>query len=219
MANLTGPVSIRGIVARFARLDAAGLTPAGATNGYIIKFVQLVLTPEYREGEDFEVKLADGSRCVDAQEHAVPRRVGLELQVCNPDAELHELLAGYTLSTVSTDTVGAAFPAVGVDPTPNGVSIEAWSKRSNSDLSAPSGAGFYRWIVPRAYFQGGPKTLENGPMTHAFTGFGIENTGFGNGPANDVPVTHPSSRAFSWYADSTTPPAAVTGYSQIPVQS
>ncbi len=213
MANLTGLPSIRGVVARFSRLAADGTTPAGATNGYIKKFVNLVITPEYREGDTLEVRLADGSRCVDAEEPAVPRRVGVELQVCEPDAEFHELIAGYTLAVTGADTIGASFPAVGVNPVPNGVALEVWSRRSNSDLTVPTaGGGHYRWLLPRLYFRGNPKEISNGPMTHAFAGFGVENANIGNGPANDVPAGVSAARAFSWWADTTAPPAAATGY-------
>lgn len=218
MAGNTCLPSIDGCAARFARLDATGATPAGATNGYITKsFVRVNLDPQYEEGEQVRVRNACGDLAINTQDEPVMTHVNVELELITPDPELYELSTGGSLVTTTGTSTGYAFPPLGlVVAGYNGVSLEVWTKRINADGSTPADGGYYRWIIPRIKFRLGARPIQRGPMTHAFVGRATENATWGNGPNNDWAKT-PSGRVVTYDIDTTIPTAAC-GYWTVPAQ-
>ena len=106
------------------------------------------------------------------------------------------------------DNTGWAAPAAGVIPTPNGIALEVWSRAIVGGKPAVLNP-YWRWVIP--YAQGkleGDRTLENGALATVFSGYGLGNTAFGDGPANDW--LQPSASAIQYARD--TGYASTEGY-------
>lgn len=208
MANDCLP-SIQACAMRVGRLNAAGLVPVGASNSYVTSgLITLTATPEYRDGDDFEVVTACGDLGVNYKDRDRLRRLGVELNVVAPDPELTEIMAGGTVLT-SGAAVGWAAPELMATPQDFGVSIELWSKRLSADGAQDATLPWYRWVLPRVYLRVGAKNFQNGPMDNPFSGFAVGNGGWGEGPTYDWSVA--SDRVIQ-YLPVATIPATQCGY-------
>lgn len=127
----------------------------------------------------------------------------------------------------TADTSGVApngyqYPAVGIDPTPNGISLEVWSRNIAEPGSPgyPAGqqigvAPYIRWVFPRMYLHKGNRTLDMNPADSTFDGYAVENANWGNGPVNDW--LYDSSRLVQYAYDIAIPTVQV-GRIPIPAQ-
>lgn len=101
---------------------------------------------------------------------------------------------GVTMSTTTTGSemtsIGYAAPAVGVDPLPDGVSLELWSRAVQNGAYAAE-LPYFHWVIPRAYLRPSDAWVLSGesPMTPAFEGYSNENVNWGDGPAGDWEYT------------------------------
>lgn len=111
-------------------------------------------------------------------------------------------------------TIGWQAPAVNVDPTPNGVAIEAWSNavRNNTfDATLP----YFHWVFPRAKVRPS-ETMTLGsedPATPQFEGTTEENPGFGTGPVADIEF--PTNRVWQFCRVATMPDLS-QGFIEVP---
>ena len=93
-------------------------------------------------------------------------------------------VVGTAATAVPRDDVstGWAAPAIGDDPSGNGVAIEVWSHAVANGKRASS-YPYFHWIFPYARLrQSGDRVIENGLLANTFEGYGIGNTTFGSGP-------------------------------------
>lgn len=216
MAGNTCAASIQGCAMRVARLAADGSTPAGASNMYVTdQMVTLVAERETEAGEEIVVKNACGSNVVDVRDPDRTRRLNLTLGLAIPDPELLELMAGAVLSTTTGTSDGFGYPLLNTIPNQDGVSIEVFSKAIiNGSLAATS--PYWRWVLPKTYgWVFGSRTWANAAMTETLTGFGIQNSNFGNGPTNDW--TGPADRVLAAKRAAALP-AVACGYTATPAQ-
>lgn len=128
-------------------------------------------------------------------------------------------LTGGTAPAVNTATttpgvagteVGYAAPTTGSEPTPNGISVEFWT-RAIIDGAAASVLPYMHWVAPRVSLTP-DGTLEAGaenPLLPSFTGFGTQNANWGDGPVGDWPYI--SERVFQ-YARVASVPDLTRGY-------
>lgn len=86
-----------------------------------------------------------------------------------------------------TSIIGYRAPEVNVDPTPNGVAIEAWS-RAVLDNSFAGTLPYFHWVMPRAKIVPAEATLlgAEDPATPVLEGTLEQNPNFGTGPVGDV---------------------------------
>jgi predicted outer membrane repeat protein len=93
------------------------------------------------------------------------------------------VVTGLGRVTPRDDTsVGWAAPAIGDDPSGNGVAIEVWSHAVANGKRAATNP-YFHWIFPYARLrQSGDRVIENGMLANTFEGYGIGNTAFGTGP-------------------------------------
>lgn len=204
--------SVQGVAIRVSRLDAAGApvtgTIANAVAYTTTGFTRVAFTPEYEEGEEITEKNAAGAVCVTYKAPDTLKRVTLELAICLPDPELSELIAGGTLLNDGTNNVGYAAAQTGVDANPNGVGIEVWSYAVSNGKRASTNP-YFRWVFPYAQLRlTGDRTIENGMLATVFSGWGLGNASFGDGPGNDWAYT--SDRAYQYARDAAAPNS--TGY-------
>lgn len=191
MATQEYASSITGVGIRATRLDPLGNLLNGPGDSYTTAaFMRVSFTPEYEEGDEITEKSANGSVCVSYKAPDTLKRVTMELAICEPDPELTNLIAGGVLLTKNLGTfadpnhksVGWAAPAVGDDPSGNGVSIEAWSL-AIKDGKRAAVLPYWHWIFPYVKLrQSGDRVIENGLLANTFEGYGLGNEAFDVGP-------------------------------------
>ena len=108
--------------------------------------------------------------------------------------------------TLRDDTsVGWAAPAIGDDPSGNGVAIEVWSHAVANGKRAASNP-YFHWIFPYARLrQSGDRVIENGMLANTFEGYGIGNTAFGTGPDTRWEWSEVTDRPYAYARDSWSP--------------
>jgi hypothetical protein len=254
--------SVQAVGLRITKLDATGAPATSATSSYTTKaFTKFSWTPEYEEGEEIKTVAADGTTCVYYKMPDTLKEVQVELEMCNPQPEVYEMLAGgsilvgatsptytitnkalttnvatlttsathalivgdrvvvtgvdatfngtYTVTAVTGttfsyaktaanvvsgaatgtairgDNTGWASPAIGAVSNPNGVSIEVWSRAIVAGRPAAVNP-YWRWVMPFMITRlEGDRTLENGALANVFSGKGLGNAAWNDGPAND----------------------------------
>jgi hypothetical protein len=87
--------------------------------------------------------------------------------------------------------------------------MEGWTLNisgSGIDSTYP----YVRHVFGRTLWTPSDKSLENNPITNAFTGVGRENEALYDGPANDLPFTEEDqwSSLYTWYGDTSLPNTA-----------
>ena len=207
MATQENTSSIQGVAMRVTRLDANGNLLNGPGDSYTTHaFMRVSFTPEYEEGDEITEKSANGSVCVSFKSPDTLKRITMEVAICEPDPELTSLMSGGLLlrknlgTFVSPDhkSVGWAAPAVGDDPSGNGVAIEAWS-RAIIDGKPSATLPFYHWIFPYAKLrQSGDRVIENGLLANTFEGYGLGNALFGEGIDGRWEWPEASSRPYAY---------------------
>lgn len=213
---MDGAAHLYAVALRVSRLNAAGATPAGASNSYVTNsLVKVTFTPEYETGDNIVKKDGQGRTCVDVKQSDTLKRVTLNsVELCEEDPEASELLGGGAIITDGGDTIGWAFPEVGVDPQPNGVGLEVWARRYIDNALDPT-YPYARWVFPRCKLRPTGKTIGAEAMAAEWEGWSEENAAFGNGPANDY-------LASSWragqYVYDTSFPTGSAGYTTVPAQ-
>jgi len=202
--------SVQACALRVGRLQSNGRTAAGVAGQYTTgQFTTVSVSAEVEEGDEINVKNACGGLCVSFKDCDRLKRLSLELELCVPDPELHEILIGGTVLTSGAAT-GYAYPQLNAAGCPNGVSLEIWTKHVDSGGAQDGQYPYLRWVFPRTYLQVGDKNFENDAMASGFSGFAVENPNWFDGPQNDWPVA--SNRVAQWLPVATLPPVSC-GYS------
>jgi hypothetical protein len=191
MATQEYAASITGQAIRVTRLDATGNLLNGPGDSYTTSsFLRVSWTPEYEEGDEITEKSANGAVCISYKAPDTLKRITMELAICEPDPELTNLVAGGVLLRKNLGTFGApnnksvgwASPAIGDDPSGNGVAVESWSLAIKDGKKATI-LPYFHWIFPYVKLrQSGDRVLENGSLANTFEGYGLGNDAFGDGP-------------------------------------
>jgi hypothetical protein len=211
----TGSVFALGM--RVVVLGSNGAPVIGATGAYATdNLVKLDFTMRYREGENKERTNGSGRACLFYEAPSTVQDIEVNaLELCNPDAELEQLLAGgEVLLDDDDDPVGYAAPEVGVDPSGNGIGVELWSNAVH-DEGVDDDYPYIRWLFPRLRVRATEtRSIGPDPMAAAFAGSGRQNANYGNGPFNDWPYV--SSRVYQWYRTDTLPDLSDNGFVTVP---
>jgi hypothetical protein len=211
----TGSVFALGI--RLTRLAPSGAPLVGPDNAYVTdNLVKLDYTLNYRDRQEKERLNGQGKACLYYAAPATVKDLSIDsLELCYPDAELNEFLAGGdVLVDADTDTIGYAAPEVGTDPVPNGIAIEAWSSAVGDD-EIDSAFPFIHWLFPREKLRpNGSSSISADPLAQAFSGSGSQNSAYGNGGFNDW--IYESSRVYQWIRAATMPDLTLNGYIAVP---
>lgn len=144
MAVSTCATPIKGTVLRVVALDACG-NPVTGTSGFVASssgFVQVQMSPDYEDGEEFFERTASGAPCVNQKDDPTLKRFGLTIDWC----EVNVLLASYIIDarTLGTGTpvTGTGFAVAEGNPT-NRYSLEVWQQVAGSGACDASGAQRY----------------------------------------------------------------------------
>lgn len=207
------PGSLQLVRLRIALLNADGSPKVGTKNAYVTdQMVKLTPSPQYTDGDEFSQQNGAGSNCIDYKDDDTLKRIDLTLELCTPDPEFTQLLMGGTLLTDPDEvggptTIGYAMPPIG-KLADRPVSVEAWTKAITGGAQAAP-LGYWRHVFPRTRsWRLGDRELSNTILATTFTGQGVENPLFGNGPFDDY-FLNDSDRVYSAGRDATIPAASV----------
>ena len=220
MATQEYAASIQGVSIRVTRLNADGSLSTTAGDSYVTSaFMRVSFTPEYEEGDEITEKNANGVVCVTYKSPDTLKRITMELAICEPDAELTNLISGGLLlrknlgsyANPNNKSIGWAAPAVGDDPAGYGVAIEAWS-HAIKDGKKSATLPYFHWVFPYAKLrQSGDRVIENGMLATTFEGYGLGNIEFGSGPDGRWEFPVAAERPYS-YARTTWAPVGLNGF-------
>lgn len=185
--------SIQGLALRVTRLDSCCKPVTGTTCDFATSesFVTLNLTAEIEEPDEFIVKLANGKLCINEVGCATLKRFNVEINVCNADPDLFQIVSGVNTVVDFQGTV-VGFEIDQNLGSCNRFALEFWTKVIGDQCTDPvTGATQYLyWLLP-CVSNGriGDITIENGPLTWTLTGEAIPSSAWGRGPYNVVPTT------------------------------
>lgn len=212
--------SIQGVSIRVTRLDASGNLLNNPGDSYTTSaFMRVSFTPEYEEGDEITEKNANGVVCVTYKSPDTLKRITMELAICEPDAELTNLISGGlllrknfgTFAAPDNKSIGWASPGVGDDPAGYGVAIECWSnaiKNGKKSTTLP----YFQWVFPFVKMrQSGDRVIENGMLATTFEGYGLGNPAYGSGVDGRWEFPVAAERPYS-YARTTWAPTGLNGF-------
>jgi hypothetical protein len=163
---------IKGSHLRVVKVDDCGVPVTGAEALTIVTkgFVQVVMEPDYEDGEEFVERNADGELCVNQKDKPSLKRFSLTVDWC----EVDPVLAAYVMSarlldTESPATTGTGW-AVSEGEPDNKFSMEVWQRVAGSGACDPSGVQRYIYNAwPHVgNTQIGSYTIENARSTLQF---------------------------------------------------
>lgn len=184
--------SIQGLAFRITKLNASGQPISGTHSCWISdQFISVGFTPEYEAGDEVNQKAANGSLCATWKTKDVLKRTNVNVDICNPEPELTQLMVDGDLLAYTGDPttiIGYAAPGVGQITTPNGVSLELWTRAVVNGRPAAVNPYWY-WVFPYLQLQAnGERKAENGLMANSFTGWGTGNALWTPGPDASWPL-------------------------------
>jgi hypothetical protein len=178
--------------------------PSTVTNKVLTSNVATLTigTHSYTIGDSATVALVAADPVFDGVQ-TITATTATTISYAKVNANVTSVASGGTVTPVTP--VGWAAPTIGIDPVPNGVSIEVWSRAIVGGKPAAVNP-YWRWVMPYVKTRlSGDRVLENGELANVFSGFGLDNAGFTDGPANDWPFT--SQTTSLQYARSATAPS------------
>ena len=190
--------SIQGLCLRVTRLDQCCTPPAAATpNSFVVSdsFINLSLSAELEEPDEFTVKLANGRLCINEVGSATLKRYTVEVSLCNADPDLFEIIGGVNkVLSYNGDVVGYS-----IDENLSGnnrFALEFWTRVPSDECDDPGGnTSYVYWLLPCLQNgRVGDVTIENGPLEFTFTADAIPSRTWGSGPY-DVVATNASNVA------------------------
>lgn len=163
---------IKGSMLRLVKVDVCGV-PVTGTSSIVITtkgFVQVQMSPQYEDGEEFFERTADGTACVNQKDDAVLKRMQLTVDFCEVDPmAVGMVTSARVLDALSPVVTGTGF-AVSEGVASNRFSMEVWQQVAGSGACDATGAQRYiynAWPNVGAV-QFGDYTIENGRSTLQF---------------------------------------------------
>lgn len=181
-----GAGSLFALGLRVTKLNADGSPMVGANTCYTTDaMVSMELGMDYTKPDI--VQQINGSAVICVAYQAPASLTGghiASLQLCTPDPILVSMLAGGNIfADGSGNQVGYQAPPLGVDPTPNGISIELWTSAIINGAKAVNDPYFW-WVLPRCYVTFGQnmKLEAQNPALPEFDGTTQQNPNWTSGP-------------------------------------
>lgn len=218
---------IKGSMLRLVKVDACGIPVTGTSSIVVVSkgFVQVQMSPQYEDGEEFFERTADGTPCVNQKDDPVLKRMQLTVDFCEVDPIGVAMVSSATLLDAITPLVtGTGFVVAEGTPT-NRFSMEVWQQVAGSSACDASGAQRYiynAWPnVGAVQFQ--DYTIENGRSTLSFQAeTRAAATQWSRGPGTGtkwLPTgtggTLTNTAHWAWNITTTAPPTALCGSSTL----
>lgn len=229
------PTLLQGTRMRATRIDGCGRPVGGADAQVVTKgFISVSIKDNVENGDEFKVKLADGSFCINQRSKPNLNWIELGITMCQVSPELYELLTGsplvYDDATPTPNAVG--FGRDGSDYATASFALELWTNLGRSNAQACTGDAvrygylLLPWIVEGSI---GDLTVENGPISFVINAITSPGNDWGVGPY-DVIVDRfgdpspllapiPADRHLHLQMTDMAPPAPVCGYQELVLAS
>lgn len=185
--------SIQGLALRVTRLDTCCKPATGTACDFAVSesFVTLNITAELEDPDEFIVKLANGKLCINETGCATLKRFNVEIEICNADPDLFEIISGVnTVTDYGGNVVGFEIDAE-LGGCTDRFALEFWTRVVGDDCVDPvTGASQYLyWLLP-CVSNGriGDITIENAPLTWTLSGEALPSSAWARGPHNVVPI-------------------------------
>jgi hypothetical protein len=186
---MSAAASVRGLAMRLARADACGVIEAEATADSritVATFVRVGISPDVFEGSDIEVTSAGGTLCIDDKGTDTLKGIDLELEICNVNESILELLTGAAVLTdyaAPVEQVGFVAAPTDVALGLNYASLEVWTRNANNDacaVGANPARPYLHWLFPRTsrWQISDIGDFGDGAQTITLTGYGESSTAF-----------------------------------------
>lgn len=218
---------IKGSMLRLVKVDLCGI-PVTGTSSIVVTtkgFVQVQMSPQYEDGQEFFERTADGTPCVNQKDDPVLKRMQLSVNFCEVDPIGIAMVSSATLlDAVSPVVTGTGF-AVSEGTPANRFSMEVWQQVAGSGACDATGAQRYiynAWPnVGAVQFQ--DYTVQNGRSELQFQAeTRAMSTNWGRGPGTGTkwlplgtPGTPPALTHWAWNITTTAPPTALCGSSTL----
>lgn len=230
MATVCGP-PIKGIMMRVVKESPCGVPVTGAESpgdglGEPVEFatdgfVQVEMSPQYEDGEEFFDRNASGVACVNEKDPAAFKRHELTIDFCSVDPSLAAYVLGARL--LSTVALESGF-AQGETVDNNHFSLEVWQRIAGAGACDASGEQQYVYVAwPHVgNVRVGDYTVENGRSTLQIVADTFSASSlWGNGPGavSWLPTAAVIETGEHWVWNITTiaPPESVCG--PVPAES
>lgn len=186
---------VKGIAARFTKINSCGRPIAGAANRLVTKgFVSVKLTPEMKNADDLEQVNAEGRVCVADRTPPVRKYFNVEAEFCNVDSELIGMLTSWEQVLDYADKSIGFRDQADVE-SDYGVALEVWTGgRSDDDCPAPaddsvfsqsgSGRQYGYLLLGATEFSLGDISVSAAISTFTLTGISVAIPQWGRGPYN-----------------------------------
>src|SRR6266498_3938781 len=167
---------IKGSMMRVVKLDQCGVvvTGTGALTFVSKGFVQVQMTPQYEDGQEYFERTVDGSVCVNQKDAPIFKRHQLGIDFCSVDPTMAAFIASLrVLDDSAAPTTGTGWAQAEGQPT-NRYSFEVWQQVAGS--GACDASGLQRYIYNAWPNVGNTQiqayTIENGRSTLSVQTFG-----------------------------------------------
>jgi hypothetical protein len=144
---------IKGRVYRLVKVDSCGVPVTGASSAvFVSKFVQVQQSPVYEDGEEFLVKNADGTFCVNEADDDQFKRMQLTIDLCAVDPLMLATTLGARVLDVGSPLVTGAGFALAEGANTGHFSLELWQNVAGASACDESGNQQYLYSAwPHVY--------------------------------------------------------------------
>jgi hypothetical protein len=209
---------IKAKVIRVVRTDNCG-NPVPGPTGQVVSagFTMVSAKAQTQAGKEFYVQNAWGDPCINDLDCDRLKRYDLELDMCDINPAVIEIMTGYRLITDAAtppNIIGFA-----VDESPGscnaGFQLELWTKVSGGACGT-GGYQWAHWVFPFArYGELGDWTFQLDSLTATVTASSQHSSVYGAGPfAQWAPSIEPTEHVAMQYSN-VAPPADTNGYAAL----
>ena len=208
MAGNDGAASLHCVAMRVIALSATGTVIPGTSPVYTTNnLTRIDFNPDIEAGPEISDRNAGGGLAVTFRLPDIVKRLVGTVEIVTPDPELEVILSGGNTLVSATNVQGMQYPALNVESSPNGVSVEAWT-RSVVNGRQPTDFPYMRWVFPLGKFRKSNRVIDINRMGNVFEGFWYENPNWGSG-VTAQPWAYDSSKVVQWAKDTTYPASAL----------
>lgn len=186
---------VRGKRVRVTELDACGVPVTGGSFVVSEGFIQVALTSELEDGDEYIQKNADGKLCINERAPDALKRLSVTVDWCQVDPDIISLITGYPVELDGSDSVGFRIQEGEADKR---WALEVWTGLGGASCNGGSVEYGYMLLPHITGSTLGDITIENANATFQTTGYTEGGSGWGVGPYNvigspagplDVPIS------------------------------
>lgn len=175
---------VRGKRVRVTELNACGVPVTGLS--YVVSegFVQVTITSELEDGDEYVQKNANGALCINLRSPDSLKRLSVTVDWCKVDPDIIHIITGNPVEVSGTDTVGFRIQE---GPADARWALELWTGLDDDEECIGGVPEYGYLLLPRLTGSTlGDITVENGVTTFQTNGYTESNPGWGVGPYNVI---------------------------------